>query len=120
MIGIVVSRRCYAIERLWIEMFRGGFGATAAVDCGGDDASGISRPFAAWEEAGEVNVVERGIVAGDAHRRGCACFSSYQDGIIRQESARFPSELHEPFLQPPGNCRRKQFINARRMNAGGI
>ena len=45
MIGIVVSRRCYAIERLWIEMFRGGFGATAAVDGGGDDASGISRPF---------------------------------------------------------------------------
>ena len=46
--------------------------------------------------------------------------NSYQDGIIRQESARFPSELHEPFLQPPGNCRRKQFINACRMNAGGI
>ena len=79
------SRRCSS-SLPWGggEELRGGLGAVAAIEGGGDDAAGKSGAFAGGEEAREVGVLEAARVPRDSHRRAGAGFKSDQQGVFGQ------------------------------------
>ena len=45
-----------------------GFGTTLAIDGGGDDAAGITRPFTTREQTGQTDVLQGVALPHDAHR----------------------------------------------------
>lgn len=78
-----------------------GLGAADAVRGGGEDASGITGPFAAGIQAADIGL--EGFVPQDADGRGGAALYSGEDGIGIVVAPEFPAQDGQGLRQ--GICR---------------
>lgn len=104
--GMMHSPRAKVEISFWCldpEGSREGFGAAFAVHGGGNDATGVARPFTAGEESGEAHVLQGVVVAHHTNGRRSARFGGDEDRIVGEKTATATTEGFEALLQTLGD-----------------
>lgn len=111
------------LDELLLKPLRHSFRTAAAIQSGGDNASGISGSFSARIQAFQAGMLQRALIPGNAHGGTGAGFTTYQLGVCPGKAAPLAVKQPQAIPHPPDDFRRQKFMEGMghntRMIAGG-
>ncbi len=90
-----------------------------AVHRAADNAAGIARPLAYGNEPSNAAGVKGILITGNAHRRGCSGFNSYENSFAYKAIKLFVKSCQAPLKRSADEVRQKQ-TKVGRSTAGAV